>query len=106
MYAIIESGGKQYWVTPGETVRVEKLLAEPGQELVLAALWAAQPSPDGDSESKAPDSKSAKVVAEVLRHGRAAKVLVFKKRPKKGYKKMQGHRQWYTEIKIKEVRLN
>jgi large subunit ribosomal protein L21 len=100
MYAIIETGGKQYWVTPGETLKVEKLAAEKGQTLTFNALWAAE-------EQGAKSSRSAKVTAEVVdAEAQGPKILVFKKRTKKAYKKMKGHRQDLTKILIKEISLN
>ena len=100
MYAIIETGGKQYWVEPGQNLQVEKLEAEAGATVELKALWAAEAkgtSPDAKA------AKAAKVTAEVVKHLRGRKILVFKKRPKKGYERMKGHRQDLTEIKIKEI---
>ncbi len=103
MYAIIETGGKQFWVTPGEVIRVEKLEAKEGSELKLKALWAAgEPGQGGDSK-KLP---SAEVTVQVVKQLRAPKVIVFKKRTKKAYQKTQGHRQDLTEIRIKEISLN
>ena len=98
MYAVIKTGGKQYRVEPGEVLKVEKIEGEPGQELNLDVLW-------GAGEGAQPDQKG-KVVAEIVRQFRARKILVFKKRPKKGYKKMQGHRQYLTEIRIKDISLS
>jgi large subunit ribosomal protein L21 len=103
MYAIIETGGKQFWVTPGETIRVEKLKAEKGQELTFKALWAVGDAKEGQEPAV---SREAKVVVEVARQDRGPKILVFKKRTKKAYKKMQGHRQDLTDIKIKSISLN
>lgn len=100
MYSIIETGGKQYWVTPGQNLQVEKLDAEVGSTVELKALWAAE------AEGTSPDAKAAKtakVTAEVVRHLRGRKIIVFKKRPKKGYERTMGHRQNLTEIKIKEI---
>lgn len=102
MYAIIETGGKQFWVSPGDVVRVERLEAEAGKEFTLEALWAA--GEPGAAEPKG--LPSAKVTVEVLRHFRGAKVIVFKKRTKKAYQKTAGHRQDLTEIRIKEISLN
>ena len=100
MYSIIETGGKQYWVTPGQNLKVERLEAEVGATVELKSLWAG--SEEGtSSDTKA--GKTAKVTAEVVRHLRGRKIIVFKKRPKKGYEKTQGHRQNLTEIKIKEI---
>jgi large subunit ribosomal protein L21 len=98
MYAIIETGGRQFWVSPGETIRVEKLEAEQGKELTFKALWAV-----GDNNQS---SKSADVVAEVVKQGRGPKIIVFKRRQKKAYKKQRGHRQSLTDLKIKSISLN
>ena len=103
MYAIIETGGRQFWVCPGETIRVEKLAVEPGKELTFNALWAA-----GDAaEGKEPEiSQKAQVTAEVVKQTRGPKIIVFKRRQKKAYRKTQGHRQDYTDIKIKAISIN
>jgi len=106
MYAIIETGGKQYWVTPGEIIRIEKLDAKAGDQVTLNALWSASGEPEGNNPAVAAKQPSAKVVAEVLRHLKAPKILVFMKRRKKAYEKMRGHRQQLTEIQIKEVQLS
>ena len=100
MYSIIETGGKQYWVTPGQNLQVEKLEAEVGSTVEFTSLWAAN-AEGTSSDTKA--AKAAKVTAEVVRHLRGRKIIVFKKRPKKGYERTQGHRQNLTEIKIKEI---
>ena len=103
MYAIIETGGKQYWVIPGEKIRVEKLEVEGGKELTFKALWAADDAKAGQEPSS---TQKATVTAEVVRGLRAPKILVFKKRTKKAYKKMKGHRQNLTEILIKSISFN
>lgn len=103
MYAIIETGGKQLWVVPGETVKVEKLEAEQGAKLEFKALWAVGDAKEGAEPAY---SRTAKVTATVVSQGRAKKVIVFKKRTKKAYKKMKGHRQWQTAIKIEGISLN
>ncbi len=100
MYSIIETGGKQYWVTPGQNLKVERLEAEVGAVVELKSLWANNAEATS-SDAKA--AKAAKVTAEVVRHLRGRKIIVFKKRPKKGYERTQGHRQNLTEIKIKEI---
>jgi len=100
MYAIIETGGRQFWVAQGETIRVEKIEAEPGKELTFPALWAVGDAQDGRQPEP---SRNARVTAEVVRQYRGPKILVFKKRSKKAYKKMQGHRQNYTDIRIKTI---
>jgi len=98
MYAIIETGGTQYWVTPGETLQVNKLSAEKGESVELKVLWAAEE----DKQS----SQKAKVTAEVVRQTRGKKLVVFKKRPKSRYSRKNGHRQELTEIRIKDISLN
>ncbi|MBI4371662.1 MAG: 50S ribosomal protein L21 [Elusimicrobia bacterium] len=103
MYAIIETGGRQFWVVPGETVKVEKLEADKGQSLTFNALWAVGDAPEGQEPAY---SRQAKVSATVVRQGRGPKIIVFKKRTKKAYKKTRGHRQWLTEIKIDGISFN
>jgi large subunit ribosomal protein L21 len=103
MYAIIETGGRQFWVSPGETIRVEKLVAEPGKELTFKALWAA----DDAAEGKEPAvSRAAQVTAEVVKQTRGPKIIVFKRRTKKAYRKTKGHRQSYTDLRIKTISIN
>lgn len=96
MYAIIKTGGKQYWVTPGEVLQVEKIDAKVGEDVEFDALWSA------DEEKS---SSKAKVVATVLKHLKGDKVIVFRKKPKKAYEKSKGHRQLLTEIKVKEIKI-
>lgn len=103
MYAIIETGSRQYWVTPGETLRVDKLEAQKGKEITFNALWAVGDAKEGQEPQI---SRKASVVAEVLTESKGPKILVFKKRTKKAYKKMLGHRQHMTDIKIKSISLN
>ena len=99
MYAIIETGGKQYWVSPGDTVKVDKRTEPAGQEVTLKALWAKSDADGGSAKS----SQKASVLAQVVSHLRGPKVLVFKKRTKKAYKKMQGHRQELTSLLVKSI---
>lgn len=99
MYAIIETGGKQYWVNPGDTLKVEKLEAKEGSELTLDALWAA-------SEGQDAGRKAAKVTIEVVRQVKGPKLIVFKKRPKKNWYRKRGHRQALTEIRVKNISFN
>ena len=102
MYAIIETGGKQYWVKPGQDLQVEKLEAKAGDTVELKVLWAA--NEEGTSaDTKA--AKAAKVTAQVVKHLRGQKVIVYKRRPKKGYERTQGHRQYLTQIKITDIQL-
>jgi len=103
MYAIIMTGGKQYRVEKGENVIVEKLNeAEKGQEVVLDQVLMIA---DGDKATIGkPTIEGASVVAKVIAQKRLPKVLVFKKKAKNGYKKMQGHRQYVTEIEITDIK--
>jgi large subunit ribosomal protein L21 len=98
MYAIIKTGGKQYRVAEGETLRVEKLNAEGENNTVKFN----QVLLVGGDEVKigTPMVEGASVDAEILRQGRAKKIIVFKKKRRKGYHKKQGHRQAFTEVKI------
>lgn len=103
MYAIIETGSRQYWVTPGETIRVEKVAAEAGKEVTFTALWAVGDAKEGQEP---PISRKASVVAEVVGPAKGPKIIVFKRRQKKAYKKMAGHRQQLVDLKIKSISLN
>ena len=96
MYAIIKTGGKQYRVTEGETLRVEKLNAE-GTSVTFDQVLLV-----GGDEVKigTPTVAGATVSADIVREGRAKKIIVFKKKRRKGYHNKQGHRQAYTEVKI------
>jgi large subunit ribosomal protein L21 len=103
MYAIIETGSKQLWVVPGETVRVEKLEAKEGDKLEFKALWAVGDAKEGQEPSY---SQKAMVTGTVVKQDRGPKIIVFKKRTKKAYKRRQGHRQWLTYVKIENISLN
>ncbi len=100
MYAIIRTGGKQYWITEGAIIRVEKLAAELGTEVVLEDVLMI-----GDDELKigAPVVENATVTAEVVEHARAPKVLVFKRWRRNDSRKLRGHRQDYTTLAIKSI---
>ena len=101
MYAVIKTGGKQYRVTPGETVRIEKTAHENGT--VEFSDIVAVSGEEGKFEEKL---DGAKVLGEVVREGRGDKILVFHFKRKKQYKKMQGHRQNFVEVKINEILVN
>ena len=101
MYAIIETGGKQYTVAPGDTVRVEKISSEPGAVVDIGKVLAVV---DGEKTAIGdPYVRGAEVKAEVVGNGKARKVLVYKKRPRRVYEKLRGHRQPFTTLKIKEI---
>ncbi|HEY2469177.1 MAG TPA: 50S ribosomal protein L21 [Terracidiphilus sp.] len=97
MYAVIRTGGKQYRVAPGDVVKIESVAAE-NQTVEFSDVLAFS----GEAGSLAKPS-STKVTAEVVSQGRGNKVLVFHLKRKKQYKKMQGHRQNFTEVRIKAI---
>ena len=101
MYAIIETGGKQYRVAPGDKVRVETVPMEVGAELELSGLKAV--STDDGKLLFGNDVANAKITATVSGHGRGEKLIVFKFKRKKQYKRTYGHRQNYTEVTINQV---
>ncbi len=101
MYAIIETGGKQYKVSSGNTVKVDLISSEPGAILDIEKVLAIV---DGSKTVVGtPYVKGAEVKAEVLGAGKARKVLVYRKRARRVYEKLNGHRQSFTTLKIKEV---
>ena len=102
MYAIIQTGGKQFRVEKGTRIRVELLEKEVGSEFDIPEVLLVK-GENGDSKIGQPFVKDSRVTATIVKHMRAPKVIVFKKRSKKGYKKIQGHRQNLTEIEIKEM---
>ena len=98
MHAIIETGGKQYKVTEGDTLFIEKLEAEAGQAITFDKVLAIL---DGDKATfGAPVVEGASVAATVVKNGKGKKVRIFKYNPKKGYRKRQDHRQPYTKVQI------
>jgi len=98
MYAVVKTGGKQYRVSAGEKLRIERVVADVGQEIVLDQVLLVA---DGDAlKMGAPLVSGAKVKAKVLSHGRGEKIRIFKLNRRKHYRKSQGHRQNYTEIEI------
>ncbi|MEO1079299.1 MAG: 50S ribosomal protein L21 [Pseudomonadota bacterium] len=97
MYAVIESGGKQHRVTEGESLRLEKLDAATGETIEFDRVLMVG---GDDVKVGAPLVDGAKVTAEVVDHGRHAKVKIVKFNRRKHYRKETGHRQWYTEVRI------
>ncbi len=100
MYAIIESGGKQFRVEEGGKIRVEKLSADVGGEVVIDKVLMLG---GGSFAVGAPHLAGAKVTAEVVEHGRGDKIVVFKKWRRNDSRKTQGHRQDFTTLKIKSI---
>ena len=101
MYAVIRTGGKQYKVAAGETIRVERLSLDVGQDVTLDQVLAV--GSGADLVTGAPFVSGASVVASIVSHGRHDKIRIFKMRRRKHYQKRQGHRQSFTEIKISAV---
>lgn len=101
MYAIFKTGGKQYRVTEGDIVFVEKLPAEAEQIIEFGEVLAV--GQDESATVGAPYVPGAKVVAKVLKNGKAKKITVFTYRPKKGSKRKMGHRQPYTKVQIESI---
>lgn len=102
MFAIIETGGKQYNVTEGDIIKVEKLSNAVGDKVKFEVLMIS----DGKKlVAGTPTVKGAEVTAEVLSHGKGDKIVVFKYKPKKNERKKQGHRQPWTEIKIESIKM-
>lgn len=100
MYAVIRTGGKQYRVAPGDTLRIEK--AEHDGTLEFSDVLAVS----GEEGKFEQELGGAKVLAEVVGEGRGEKILVFHYKRKKQYKKLQGHRQNFVEVKINEIQVN
>ena len=103
MYAIIETGGKQYKVAVGDKVKVEKLVVEEGGEVVFDKVICVKD--DEGLKAGAPYVEGAKVVGEVTEQGKHKKVVVVHYKPKKNIRKKNGHRQPYTEVLVKEIAL-
>lgn len=104
MYAVIETGGKQYRVSPGQTIEVELLPAEPGSTVALDRVLLV--SNEDQTLVGQPVVPGAKVVATVSREGRGKKIIVFKYKSKKRYRRTTGHRQDYTYLTITDIHAN
>jgi len=101
MYAVIESGGKQYRVAPGDVIRVERLAVAAGESVDLDRILLIADN-DGPRLGT-PTLSGVSVTAKVRAHGRGDKVRIFKMRRRKGYRRQAGHRQSYTELEITQV---
>ena len=100
-YAIVQTGGKQYRVQQGDTIRVESLSGDEGDEIELTEVLMV--SEDGSVTLGTPAVPGAKVTAEVVGNGRGKKVIVFKYKAKTRYRRMNGHRQPYTDLKVTHI---
>lgn len=101
MYAIIETGGKQQKAVPGETLQVERLAAEVGETVRLDRVMLV--SRDGQVSLGRPYVDGVSVTATVTAQDRGPKVLVFKKKKRKGYRRTKGHRQSYTSLRVEAI---
>ncbi|WP_027717017.1 50S ribosomal protein L21 [Desulfovirgula thermocuniculi] len=101
MYAIIATGGKQYRVSEGDTLYVEKLPAEPGETVECREVLAVEK--DGRLVAGTPFVEGARVILKVVRHGRGRKIIVFKYKPKKNYRRKKGHRQPFTQVVVEKI---
>ncbi len=100
MYAVIETGGKQYRVAPGEAVEVETLPGDPGADVEFDRVLAVV---DGETVTAGSAAAEARVKGSIEAHGRGEKTIVFKFKRKKQYKRTIGHRQNFTRVKINEI---
>ena len=101
MRAVMEAGGKQYRVAPGEIIDVERYPGAVGETVTFDKILLLQDEAGVTVDPAA--LENARVVGEVVGQGRAKKVIVFKKKRRKNYRRTQGHRQWYTRLKIAEI---
>jgi len=101
MHAIVETGGKQFRVAPGDVIRVPKLAGEVGAEVALGKVLAV--FPDGGTLLTGDNAAAARVNATISAHDRDEKILVFKFKRKKQYKRTYGHRQDFTEVRIRDI---
>lgn len=101
MYAIIKTGGKQYRVSEGDVLSVEKLPVAEGEEVVFDQVLTVVS--DSDIKIGKPVVEGAKVTAKVVEHGKGKKILIFKYKAKSNYRKRQGHRQPYTKVEISKI---
>ena len=101
MYAVIETGSKQYRVTAGDTLEVERLTSDAGQTFTFDRVLLV--SNDGKVSLGAPAVKGASVIADIVEHKRGPKTIAFKMKRRKGYHRTVGHRQELTVVKIKEI---
>ena len=103
MYAVIQTGGKQYRVAEGETLRVEKLPASPGDKLSFSPLLFADDG--GNVQVGKPEISGVKVEAEVVNQGKGDKIVIYKYKRRKSYRRKTGHRQPFTALKIVSIKV-
>jgi large subunit ribosomal protein L21 len=103
MYAVIKTGGKQYRVAHGDVITVERLAGEVGQTIDFGDVLMVGGADDRDVQIGSPLIAGAKVTAEVLEQAKAPKIIVFKKRRRKNYRRTRGHRQLQTVLRIRDI---
>ena len=103
MYAIIRTGGKQFRAEPGQTLRIPALDADAGETVTFSEVLLG--ASDSDVKVGAPLLGGAAVTAEVVKHGKGEKIIIFKHKRRKNYRRKLGHRQQYTEIRVNEINL-
>ena len=103
MYAIFRTGGKQFRAEPGLTLRIPSVVAEPGDSITFDEVLLG--ANDGDFKLGAPLVSGAGITAEVVKHGKGEKIIIFKHKRRKNYRRKLGHRQKYTEVRISEINL-
>ena len=102
-YAVIQSGGKQYQVRTGDVIRVESIPEDEGKKVQIKDVLMV--SQDGDVTIGTPNVTGATVTAEIQEHGKDKKITVFKYKAKTRYRRKQGHRQMYTELKVSDIKV-
>ncbi|MEX2572624.1 MAG: 50S ribosomal protein L21 [Gemmatimonadota bacterium] len=103
MYAIFRTGGKQFRAEPGATLRIPSLTAEPGDSITFDEVLFG--GDDGDLKVGAPLVSGAAIKAEVVKHGKGEKIIIFKHKRRKNYRRKMGHRQKYTEVRVSDINL-
>ncbi len=103
MFAVIETGGKQYRVSAGDYIRVEKLAADPGEQVEFDRVLMI--SQDEQCITQGEQLKAARVIGRVVEQDRAKKIIVFKFKRRKGYRRKHGHRQSFTGVSIQDIRV-
>ena len=101
MYAVFRTGGKQFRAELGKKLRIPSLEVEPGESITFDDVLLA--SDGNEVQVGAPTVEGAKVTAEVVRHGRDRKIIVFRRKRRKKMRRKQGHRQGFTEVKVEEI---
>jgi large subunit ribosomal protein L21 len=102
MYAVVETGGKQYKVSVGQQLEVEKLPGEKGDQVVLDKVLLV--AGEGEARVGRPTLEGAQVVGQIVAQDRGDKIIVFRKKRRHGFRKTQGHRQYLTRLKIVEIK--